>query len=137
MQVIELKPVLVVRKPYAPYTHSKSTPILQPGVSKRIDSGTYNHRMAVISKLWRECSYRSPGTLVRPAADDAFEKNGLYRVVSVCATWNDYKGSATNELKIPWPANDNPMIVVAINLKTNKNIEATTNYFIPYVDTGT
>lgn len=137
MQVIELKPVKQIRKTYTPTTYKP--PVINPAVftagkTKLLDKETYDHRQKIIGDLWRACTYKTPGTLVRPAADETFEKEGLYRIVSVCATWNDYKGSATDELSVKWPVTENPMIVVAINLKTNQNIEATTNYFIPYVD---
>jgi hypothetical protein len=134
MQVTELKPVKQIRKPITPSKWSAPPTIITPGATKLLDNATYNHRTKVIATLWKNCQYKTIGQLVRPASDEAFQKEGLYRIVSVCATWQQYRGSANNELEVPWPANDNPMLVVAINLKNNKNIEATTNYFIPYVD---
>lgn len=140
MLLIELKPVKQVRKPYVGYTTYKNTPAANTELKSTagvimLEHAEYTRRQAIINKLYRECPYNFAKTLVRPVNDDAYAKEGLYQIEKVCSTWTEFKGPGVkDERTVHWPESDNPMIVYARCLKTNKSITCTVNYMCLPVD---
>ena len=90
-----------------------------------LDAGEYRRRNDIIKALNAKFPFRF-GDVVLPATPN---DKATYRIRHVCKDWNDYKGSETNEHKVEWPKDDNPMIVYATRISDNHEIVATTAYF--------
>ena len=97
--------------------------------NKQLDHKTYIFRDKTIKDLVRDAGY-SYGDVVRPSTQEAYDKEGCYRVVGIMGSWFEYKGQKKSDFDVKWPESNNPMIVLAMNMKSGTNIEATTNYFI-------
>ena len=84
-------------------------------------------RAQIITELVRG-SFIYVGQRVRPVSDEIFMKRGYARIIGLADTYTKYKGSYT-DTTVPWPDDDNPLIVAASYENDNYIVNATTNYF--------
>lgn len=102
-------------------------------VGDQLSQTGYLFRTNVINSCLKSAGY-NVGDIVRPSSEELFKKEGFYKVQGMCRTWYEYKGSIKKDKDVPWPKENNPKIVMAIQLSTGQIFECTTNYLVALND---
>lgn len=117
---------------YFPPAHTKTSiagAITVPWKPSPDDPGPIEtgRRDRVIKESIRKLPF-AVGALVRPADDQVYAEQGVYRITGFIMDYNMWLGNKAQTHK-DWPTNNMPMIINAQNLRNHNYVVATVGYF--------